>query len=945
MTPKAEIGLIEREYEGAILVAALRGARDGRGSFVLVEAAAGLGKTSLLTGAAASAADLGVRVLAARATELDRSLAFGVVRQLFSPLLRSAPASLRRDLLRGAAGSCEPLLTGAASEWAVGNPELLHALYWLLAGLAEHGPVALTIDDAQWADGRSLDLLAFLAPRIAELPVALVVAARPAEGDRAFLFAGAPEVARLAPAPLSVEGCATLAGAELGNVQDAFATACHDATAGNPFYLRELLRALAADGVTPDAAAATSVRTLGPDTIARAVLSRVFPLSPQAVGLVRVLAVLNDDVELRHAAALAGLSADDAAGAADALVRAHVIVDERRLRFVHPIVRAAIEADLTVAERAALNAAAARRFAEEPEGAERALPYLLETEPAGNPDVVAALREGARASAARGAAEIAVRCLRRALEEPPGSEDRAAVLRELGAAEHDVGDPVALERLLAAVGAAADPRERARATLPLGRAFLAAGRVAEAVRALDEAAAQLDADDELAAELRAELSGAALLDHAAAREVLGRIESLADAEPPAGAAGAAHRAMLGNLSWWLALQGADARRAGTLAERAVMDGVLLEAAGTSAPPLHYAANVLVAADLFEAAGEVLDAALEEARRSGSAIGFAVTASTRSLLAFRLGRLDDAEAEARSAVDTARLHGWLEGLPMAPAFLVDALIELGRLDDAAAELAAAGLEGELPDVPLALPVLAARGRLSIARGELELGVADLLELGSRADRAGVLSTAGPPTFRAYAAPALAALGDDEAARRLAAEEFAAGRAWGAPRGLGLALRTQGVVLEGEEGLARLREAVAVLATTPARLEHARALADLGAALRRGGDPAKARAPLTEALVVAQELGAAPLAERIDYELGATGARRMRADRLTRSGPDALTPSERRVAGMALEGLTNREIAQALFLTRKTIEMHLHNTYAKLGIASRAELGDALRTDSG
>ena len=128
-----------------------------------------------------------------------------------------------------------------------------------------------------------------------------------------------------------------------------------------------------------------------------------------------MLAVLNDGVELRHAAALAGLETDEATTAVAALVRAQVIADERALAFVHPIVRAAIEADLTVAERTALNAAAARLLSAEPGGAERALPYLLETEPAGDPAVVAALREAARAGAARGAAEIAVRCLRRAL--------------------------------------------------------------------------------------------------------------------------------------------------------------------------------------------------------------------------------------------------------------------------------------------------------------------------------------------------------------------------------------------------------------------------------------------------------------------------------------------------------------------------------------------------
>ena len=205
MTTDVQTVLIEREREAEVLGAALRAAAAGRGSFVLVEAPAGLGKTSLLAAAARDAEELGLRVLAARATELDRSLAFGVVRQLLDPVLRTASAALRRDLLRGSAAACEPLLTGEAPGAAARSPELLNALYWLVAGLAEHGPLAILIDDAQWADRRSQDLLAFLAPRIGELPVAMVVAARPA-GDASGVaerLAGAPEVEL--PAPRAAE--------------------------------------------------------------------------------------------------------------------------------------------------------------------------------------------------------------------------------------------------------------------------------------------------------------------------------------------------------------------------------------------------------------------------------------------------------------------------------------------------------------------------------------------------------------------------------------------------------------------------------------------------------------------------------------------------------------------------------------------------------------------
>jgi DNA-binding CsgD family transcriptional regulator len=147
-----------------------------------------------------------------------------------------------------------------------------------------------------------------------------------------------------------------------------------------------------------------------------------------------------------------------------------------------------------------------------------------------------------------------------------------------------------------------------------------------------------------------------------------------------------------------------------------------------------------------------------------------------------------------------------------------------------------------------------------------------------------------------------------------------------------------LVEGERaGIERLREAVAVLAESPARLEHARALVDLGAALRRARERREAREPLRRGLDLAHDCGALALVERARTELQAAGAR---PRRIQLTGVDALTPSERRIATMAAQGLTNREIAQALFVTLRTIETHLGHAYHKLGIRSREELRDAL-----
>jgi DNA-binding CsgD family transcriptional regulator len=190
---------------------------------------------------------------------------------------------------------------------------------------------------------------------------------------------------------------------------------------------------------------------------------------------------------------------------------------------------------------------------------------------------------------------------------------------------------------------------------------------------------------------------------------------------------------------------------------------------------------------------------------------------------------------------------------------------------------------------------------------------------------------------HAALALLQLGKPDAAWPLASEELELARVWGAPRALGAASRVAGLVEGGQQGLARLEEAVEVLKDSPAKLEHAKARTELGAALRRANRRSEARDQLRQAVELATICGAVPLAARAETELLATGAR---PRRIALSGVDSLTPSERRVAQMAADGHTNREVAQALFVSPKTVDAHLSSVYRKLGIHSRAELPAAL-----
>jgi DNA-binding CsgD family transcriptional regulator len=227
---------------------------------------------------------------------------------------------------------------------------------------------------------------------------------------------------------------------------------------------------------------------------------------------------------------------------------------------------------------------------------------------------------------------------------------------------------------------------------------------------------------------------------------------------------------------------------------------------------------------------------------------------------------------------------------------------------------------------------ARGRLRVGQGNLREGVADLLEAGRRWDHLRCLS-AGVARWREDAALALAQIGEKDEARRLAAEQLELARATGLPRVLGTATRVAGAVAPRADRLPLLCTAVELLEQSPARLDLARALVELGAAIRRDGRAVEARDPLRRGLELAHRAGAAPLAERARAELVGAGGRPRRP---VFTGIEALTASEIRVARLAAEGRTNRETAERLFVTQRTVETHLAHVFQKLSIRGRDEL---------
>jgi DNA-binding CsgD family transcriptional regulator len=938
--------LLERSEELARVESALAEARTGRGTFVLIEGPPGIGKTALLAAARTAAADGGMRVLRSRGAELEHDFAFGVVRQLFEPPLAEASELERADLLQAAAGVAAGLLGLPGAPPAEGPPAsgvdpsfaVLHGLYWLCANLTAVGPLCVVVDDAHWADAASLRYLAFLLTRLQELDAALVVATRPLEAGTDELLATVatdPSADAIRLPPLTRAAVAQLVESSLAGVPDpVFVDACLRATRGTPFLMRVLLEALSEGGIAPTAEAARHVEKMGARTVGRSIRLRLRRLPEHAGRLARALAILEEG-DLFQAARLARLEEVEAAEAAELLMTAGILEPGRPLTFIHPIVRSGIYSDLTSAERAQGHRDAARLLAEQPGAHERVAKHLLASEPAGDGWVVERLVEAACTAGKQGAPESEAVFLRRALAEPPPPDERSALLLDLGMAEASVGFAEWPEHLQRAVDTAPNVVAAAEAAMVLGLALSRAQRFAEAVEVLDRAASALDSRHaELALQLEAAAVVAAMYDPVTTTSVALRRDALRER---AASDGTAPPEFVAAASFISVLMNQPAGVGAGLATRALLAGGDAPSGSDGKPWFPFATwfseatFTLLWAERYAQVQPLLDASIAQARITGDSGRLALGLANRGWLALRRGDLSAAEGDARTALAATEL-------PAPPMYrvanggvLVKALVAQGELDAAEEVLAPLDCEGESGSLSAAV-LRVARGRLRVGQGRVAEGLEDLLAVGARLTR-GMVTCPGFIPWRSDAALAYLALGDRDAAERLAAEELELAQAFGAPRALGVAKRAAGVVAGGERGEVLLREAIDALERGDAKLERARALTDLGAMLRRRNRRTEARELLREALDAAHRSDARPLAEQAETELRATGAR---PRRVVLTGLDSLTASERRIAELASQGLTNREIAQTLFVTARTVEGHLTSVFRKLRVDSRDEL---------
>ena len=936
--------LFERDAELAVLSAAVDRLAQGNGGAVAIEGPPGIGKTALVEGVMAKLADAGLESVQARCGEFELDFPFGVARQLFERRVISQTQKSRARMLDGAAAHAAPALglkSGDAVADAAAAPSVdlpftvIHGLYWLLAKLAEKGPLAVVVDDAHWCDHASLRFLTYLVPRLIELPVLLLIASRPAAPERAAALGailGGRGVERIVPKPLGVEGSRGLLEQSLStSAEESFAEACHEASGGNPFLLSELATSLLEDGLEPIAANAERVRNLVPAAVVNSVLMRIGRMPAPCGDLTAAVAVLGSEVEPRRAAALAGVGVDALVKPLEVLERAGILAPERPLRFVHPLLREAVRAELSLARREALHASAAKLLREEGAKADEIAHHLLDAPRVGARETVSTLREAATSAVGGGAPEAAVTYLLRALAEPPSADVQAGLRYELGVAGWLAGrDPgVLIDDLRAGLNGAWSPSERATRAISLARAVASTGDVPAAFGVLE---GQIEAAGtgagEAAARLRAEHAALGLLHPDTRDRAIERIENR-DAHPAGGDIGTLLE--LSVLATYRSLDG-TADESAALAETALDGGRLIASEGADSVAFHIAVLVLMVADRHDSAARHLDQAADQARRGGSAFAFGSVCAMTSVLQWRLGDMPGAEAQARSALEPGLVPSFT--LPLIVACLALSLTDKGDLDGAETELGRFGNACDLPELMQANIAFFALGALRSAQGRWADAVSDFAELDRRNLRLGILNSAVP--WRPMAIEAALHVGDREGAAQLAADEMEFAKRWGTPTAMGQALRASGLAKQAD-GIDDLREAVAILEPTRSRRELTLALIGLGSALRRAGERREARDHLTAGMDLAQKNGATRLAGLAHDELRVAGAK---PRRLQFSGADSLTAAERRVAEMAAEGLANREIAETLFLSTRTVENHLSRVYRKLDITSRGALSEAL-----
>lgn len=925
--------LIERGDALGRLDAAVARAAAGTGSIALIEGAPGMGKSSLLEAAALQARERGLHVLRASGSEVHRTAPYAVVTDLLKPAVRV----LETVVFEGAARLAMPLFQDADPGPGSAGARF-HGLFWILSNISERQPTVLIVDDAQWADVASLRFFNYVARQLEDLPVMLMIALRPGEPDLPFeevaRLRSHPKALNIGLAPLSAAGCTSLLR-RLGfrKVADGSGEICAQITGGNPLLIESLVEQLDhSRELTPELL--TELGESLPSQSLGALKVRGRHLDDAQVRVARSLAVLGSDADVERVSVLTGLPADEVEAAIDFLVGQGLVRLQPSLGFVHPVVRASFYEDLRQNERSSLHASAAKLFLDENESKARVASHLLLTDPQGEPWVYEVLVDAARSASDNGAMELAVRFLERALEESLPDAQRAEIAIAAAIAEAAASGVGARAHLETASKLIGPSPELVRAYYEVGRNLYGNGLFSDAAQVLNDGLEMTGRDGFMGADLDALLVSTARLDIARRREALQRIEEIArEGVLPSGTAGRILRLELA-LSDISNCHPVEEAREKLRAALPGPDEHLDEIALTTMAPM--LVHSLTWCDMLTEAEEVSEKAMTDARASGSLLLWANAGAFGALGMYMQGRIKEAEALGRQALD-ALPFGWSVAIPFSSTITAYAAMERGDLD--AAEEALQQAEGRAWDGTTQWPFfLEARGRWRFLKGDLEGAIEDVSKAGELMVE--VIGTNNPALlgWRSRLARLLAAQGKTTEALDLVDEEMTWARRFGAPRALATSLRVAG---ELRDEIGPIEEAYSLLEDSPALMERAFSCLSLGKALVRKGMLKESRPYLTDALMVAETTGAKFLERDARESLRASGAKPRRP---AVTGVVALTPGELRVARFAARGYSNREIAEALFVTMKAVEWHLGNVYRKLGISSRKDLEKALSQGS-
>lgn len=910
--PPAEVRLLERDLALDAVREMLGKVAGGEGGALFVTGASGIGKTSVLAAARALAGETGFRIAAAVGTPMETSLPYGLVGQTMVALGGSALDDVAELARLG------------------GQPARLYRSFRFFVAAASSRPLLVTLDDLQWADADSLEMLGFLCRRLAGTRIAVVGGLR-VEPDLASRLAeelgGSGQANLVALDPLTRDAAKALL-AERAVLGDAERERLLDSCAGSPLLLKVAATALEG-GVSLAALPADSGfgRSL--------LLERFVGLGPEALGYVRAGSVFGVRFRSRLAGALAGLAEADWETAYVSLARAGLLDDRGSgwASFVHPLFAQAVLEAMTPSERERAHAEAFRLLVEQGEPDAVAAEHAVAAGLTGDPLAIEVATRAGRQALAQGALKAARNHLANAVE-LAGPRASNELLIDCAAALSACGQVHEAERVCQRLQTRPDLDQvaKAQALTLLARNAVVAGRPVEAERLYEQAAAAVAGDH--VAELTA-LADAAFTCHITSPIpwVLGvtrRMLALATPGTPTWQSFQILEAyaMLmsagpgaGNLSirdvgeWLNTTRGGDPSWAWTLAVHAFNAFRMLED--------------------FAGATEVFQREFPRAVEDGAPIMINALAIPYADLVHRTGRLSEALDLVRSADAVSDLHlaPWCEVAMSA------LLTELGREEEAEPHLAVLrAVKASVPTeyyaaVTLWVDLIDARQLLAV--GEPEAASDLMLNAAEVARRSGWRHPSIVP-WAGVAFEAHLAAGRLEQARAFLAEFEALSKTlearWpSAVAGIGRAglAAAEGRIGEADDEFGR---ALAVFDELPLLLAHAEALVSYGKHLRRTGRPREARISLGEALDLAERAGAERVARLAREELAGAGGRRRRRE----EDRGTLTAQEQRVAELAGRGMSNAQIAAALTVSPKTVDNHLQQIYAKLGIHSRREL---------